>query len=73
MRSRIRADVRPSIQHFQHMTIPDFMLLLGLSAVVAIPVIDSENWTREGYEDEDGFHFGRLPEPVRIPVSRDEF
>ena len=48
------------------------MLLLGISTVVAAPVLDMENWTPEGFEDDDGFHFGRLPEPVRIPVGRDE-
>jgi hypothetical protein len=54
------------------MTLTDIMLALGLTTVVAAPVLDSENWMLEGYDDEDGFHVGRLPEPVRIPVSQSE-
>ena len=52
-----------------HMKLADVMLFLGMLTSLVLPVLDARSWTPEGFEDDEGFHFGPRPQPIAIPVE----
>jgi hypothetical protein len=51
------------------MKLADVMLFLGMLTSLVLPVLDARSWTPEGFEDDEGFHFGPRPQPIAIPVE----
>jgi hypothetical protein len=53
------------------MRFSDAMLFLGLSTTVVAPVLVAmEQWTAEGYEDMDGFHYGPIPGAMDLSAGQ---
>jgi hypothetical protein len=52
------------------MEFSDVMLFLGIVTAVAAPVLETQAWSQEGFEDDDGYHGGASLQPVRVPVEK---
>jgi hypothetical protein len=46
------------------MRFSDLMLLLGILTAVVTPVLEIRMWLLEGFEDDEGFHFGPFPRRI---------